>query len=148
MELEIETALGVGNGSDVEEKRLPLEAGAPDEAFEAKIKIGAGVDKKFHHRTAVILVAVDGVEEGSVASEAVGVEVRADVYIEARIEEKASAVDGIIFGTNVQGGDSVEGSESAGKREAAAERVGGRLQDLAEASGLVEEKNFEKGIVE
>lgn len=143
MELEVETALGVGDGSDVEEKSFPLEAGAPDEAFEAKIKIGAGVDKEFHHRTAVILVAVDGVEQGSVTSEAVRVEVRADVYIEAGIEEEASAVDGIIFGTNVQSGDSLEGSESAGEREAAVERVGGRLQELAEASGLVEEKNFE-----
>lgn len=148
MKLEIEAALGVGDGSDIKEKRFPLEAGAPDDAFEAKIEIGAGVDEKFHHRAAVILVAVDGVEQGSVTTKAVGVEVRTDVYVEAGIEEGAGAVDGIVFGAEVQGGDPLEGSESAGKKEAAVERVGRGLEELAETGGVVEEKSFEEGIAE
>ena len=114
MELEIEAALGVREGRDVEEKSFPLEAGTPDEAFEAKIESGARVSEEFHNRAAVVLIAVDGVENRCVTAKAVGVEVRTDVHVESGIEEHASAVDGIVFGANVKGGDSLEGSERAG----------------------------------
>jgi hypothetical protein len=143
MKLEIETALGVGDGSDIEEKSLPLKAGAPDKAFEAKAEISAGVDEKFHHRAAVILVAVNGVENGSVTTKAVEVEVCADVHVEAGIEENLGAVDRIVFGADVKGGDSLERSEGAVEREAALEGVGGRLEKFAEAGMVVEKKNFE-----
>lgn len=62
MELKIETALGIGDGSDIEQKRFPVKAVAPDETFKTQIKIGTLVDEKLHHGAAVILVAVDGVE--------------------------------------------------------------------------------------
>jgi len=45
MELEIEAALGVRDGGDIEEKSFPLEAGTPDETFETNIEISAGVGK-------------------------------------------------------------------------------------------------------
>jgi hypothetical protein len=143
MKLEIEAALGVGEGSDVEEKSLPLESGAPDKAFEAKVEISARVGEKFHHRAAVVLVAVNGVENGSVTTKAVEVEVRAGVHVETSIEENLGAVDRIVFGADVKGGDSLERGKSAAKGEAALEGVGGRFEKFAEAGMVVEKKNFE-----
>ena len=96
----------------------------------------------------MVLIAVDGVEKGSVATKAVGVEVRADVYVEAGIEEDAGAVDGIVFGADVKGGDSLKRSVRAGEGKAVVEGVWRCLEELAEAGVVVEEEDFQERIVQ
>ncbi len=67
----------------------------------------------------MILVAVDGVEDRSVATKAARVKTCADVHVDTGIEQRASTVDRIVFCAEMQGGDLLQGSKCTRQRVAA-----------------------------
>ena len=148
VKLKIETALGVGKWSDVENRGFPFEAGAPDDSFEMNIETSSRIGKQLHHGAAIIAITVDGVEQRGVAAEAVGVDCGGGVDGMACIEEYAGAMDGVVLGANVQRRSAGERCVCAVEMETASEFTGRTFQNGAKLVGMVEKQRFEKQIVE
>jgi hypothetical protein len=144
MELGVEAALGVGDGGDVENDGLPFEAAAPHESLQPQIQVRTGLHQQLHHRATVVLVAVDGVEERSVAAQSDRVDVGADVHVDPGGEEHRRTARRVVFSTHVQGRHAAQRRVRTLQGQAAMGDLGIRRDQDPEPLLVVEQDRFQQ----